>query len=169
MSFGAFNKKSTTLQTSNTSSVGQALSEVSGNAAGINGSSNSLSFLDGGAIESNRQVTLESIGSNREVTLESIEKAAKTTFDLTKLQADANADALGFVKAAQIEINKANSAALSFAKETQDRSFQFAFDSGRSDVSLLKDAGDNLLAGGKSTLWLVGVIAGLFLLKGVKL
>lgn len=54
MSFGAFNKKSTTLQTSNTKSTGVAFSEVSGAAASTNidGNNNTqtTNILDGGAI-----------------------------------------------------------------------------------------------------------------------
>lgn len=82
----------------------------------IVGNEGPVQITDGGAI-----------ASNRDVSLSVIEKAAELTLGLVNAQAEANEKALGFASAAQEQANK------------------FAYDAGRPEASTLKDSGKILL------------------------
>lgn len=83
MSFGAFNKKNTSIQTSSTESAGSSQSEVGQNAASIIGSSNTVNMLDQGAIKG----AFDFSGS-------ALDTAAQLTVDLVTKQAEAGQAAL---------------------------------------------------------------------------
>lgn len=76
MSFGAFNKRSQSSSVANTSHEATQQSEIYGTAGSVNGSNNSLTMLDGGAIKQAfdfaAQAANESTGIAGEVAKQSV-------------------------------------------------------------------------------------------------
>lgn len=109
MSFSAFNKRSQSSSVANTSHQATQQSEVSGTAASINGSGNTLNMLDGSAVTK--------------------------AFDFGGYALDRTADLTLKLVEAQ---DKTNKGALSAMQESAAKGYQFAMDAGRSDVSTMQ-------------------------------